>query len=111
MSDIILNIINEYVEAVKKIFGTYLMKVIVYGSYARGDYNEKSDIDIMFIVTLDENKIHETFNEVCDIAFEYEMKYGIVISPIIKNDKQFEKWMEVLPFYQNVVKEGVCVYE
>ena len=69
MSDIILNIINEYVEAVKKIFGTYLMKVIVYGSYARGDYNEKSDIDIMFIVTLDENKIHETFNEVCDITF------------------------------------------
>ena len=39
------------------------------------------------------------------------MKYGIVISPIIKNDKHFEKWMEVLPFYQNVVKEGVCVYE
>lgn len=111
MPDMILNIINEYVASVKKIFGTYLRKVIVYGSYARGDYNEKSDIDIMFIVTLDENKIHETFNEVCDIAFEYEMKYGIVISPIIKNDKHFEKWMEVLPFYQNVVKEGVCVYE
>ena len=41
MPDMILNIINEYVASVKKIFGTYLRKVIVYGSYARGDYNEK----------------------------------------------------------------------
>ena len=91
MPDMILNIINEYVASVKKIFGTYLRKVIVYGSYARGDYNEKSDIDIMFIVTLNENEIHEKFNDVCDIAFEYEMKYGIVISPIIKNNQHFEK--------------------
>lgn len=111
MPDIILNIINEYVASVKDIFGTYLRKVIVYGSYARGDYNEKSDIDIMFIVTLDEHKIHEKFNDVCDIAFDYQMKYGIEISPIIKNNQHFEKWVGVLPFYQNVVKEGVCVYE
>jgi uncharacterized protein len=111
MPDMILNIINEYVASVKKIFGTYLRKVIVYGSYARGDYNEKSDIDIMFIVTLNENEIHEKFNDVCDIAFEYEMKYGIVISPIIKNNQHFEKWVGVLPFYQNVIREGVCIYE
>ena len=103
--------LSEFRNKTKSIMGDSLKQMILYGSYARGDYNEKSDIDIMFIVTLDENKIHETFNEVCDIAFEYEMKYGIVISPIIKNDKHFEKWMEVLPFYQNVVKEGVCVYE
>lgn len=111
MPGTILNIINEYVLSIKNIFGFNLKKVILYGSYARGDYNDKSDIDIMFIVTLDDKKIQEKFNDVCDLAFDYELKYGIVISPIIKNKNHFEKWSEVLPFYQNVLKEGVCVYE
>lgn len=44
MPDMILNIINEYVASVKKIFGTYLRKVIVYGSYARGDFDETVDV-------------------------------------------------------------------
>ena len=104
-------LLDQYTEILRKVYGSHLKTVILYGSYARGDYNEKSDIDIMFIVTLNENEIHEKFNDVCDIAFEYEMKYGIVISPIIKNNQHFEKWVGVLPFYQNVIREGVCIYE
>ena len=79
---------------------------VLYKDYMCDDI-ERAKLD----KTLNENEIHEKFNDVCDIAFEYEMKYGIVISPIIKNNQHFEKWVGVLPFYQNVIREGVCIYE
>lgn len=34
----------------KRLFGTDLCRIVVYGSYARGDYTENSDIDVMILV-------------------------------------------------------------
>ena len=48
------NLITEYVTAVKKIYGNHLKQVILYGSYARGDYTKDSDVDIMLLVDLDD---------------------------------------------------------
>ena len=47
----------------------------------------------------------------CDLAFDFEMDYGVVISPLVKNEKQFLRWSETLPFYKNVKKEGVDIDE
>lgn len=44
-----------------------------------------------------------------DCAFELEMKYGVDISPIIKNERHYEYWVDTLPFYRNIQKEGVVV--
>lgn len=41
------NLVKQYVELLSKIYGDHLKTVILYGSYARGDYTEDSDIDIM----------------------------------------------------------------
>ena len=42
-------ILNEVAAAAKDTFGDDLQSVILYGSYARGDYDDASDIDIMII--------------------------------------------------------------
>ena len=93
----------------KKIFGVYLSKIIVYGSYARGNYQDNSDVDVMVLVKLPEIEIKKLENDVYDIAFEIEMDTGIDISPIIKNEAQYEYWVDVLPFYRNIREEGVVV--
>ena len=46
------NLIQEYVTAIRKIYGTHLKQVILYGSYARGDFKADSDVDIMLLVDL-----------------------------------------------------------
>ena len=84
---------------------------ILYGSYARGDYKKNSDIDIMILVDAETTEIKKNFNTVCDLAFDFEMNYGVVISPLVKNEKQFLRWSETLPFYKNVKKEGVDIDE
>ena len=47
-------LISEYVRAVRKIYGHHLKQVILYGSYARGDYTKDSDVDLMLLVDLDD---------------------------------------------------------
>ena len=53
------DIILRFSQQVKLILGDKLDKVILYGSYARGDYNEHSDVDIMILTTLTDEEIEE----------------------------------------------------
>ena len=86
-----------------------LTKVIVYGSYARGDYNSSSDVDVMILVKMSDNEIKKIENQVYDLAFDIAMDTGVDISPIIKNEEQYEYWLDTLPFYKNIHEEGVIV--
>ena len=106
----IQNIILEFVQQVKFIFEENLRKVILYGSFARGDYNENSDIDIMILTSLADNEIEMIENKVFDLAFEYQMNHFVDISVVIKNEEQFNYWLGALPFYNNVNKEGVVIH-
>lgn len=110
MPEMVQNILYMFTRDMRKIFGTDLYRVLVYGSYARGDYTENSDVDVMILVKTDEMDIHSCLDAVSDCAFEYLMKYGIDISPVVKNVDHFQYWEECLPYYRNVKKEGVEVY-
>lgn len=101
--------LDEFISIVKDAFGDDLKSIIVYGSYARGDFDDNSDIDVMILVTLSEDEIKQVENNIYDSAFDLELKYGKVLSPIIKNQSFFEYWSDTLPFYRNVKTEGVKV--
>ena len=103
----ISNIIQDFAKSVRKMLGNSLDSVIVYGSYARGDYSELSDIDVMLLVSLGEEEIKEISDQISDLAFDFMMKYGVDISPVITNIEQFNYWVDNLPYYRNVRDEGV----
>ena len=102
-------IIVSFARKVRKILGKNLKQVILYGSYARGDYTEDSDIDIMVLTTLTDKEIEQIETEIYDLAFDFLMDYGVDINVVIKNEKQFNYWLGALPFYDNVQKEGVVL--
>ncbi len=45
-------LIDEYIKELVAIYGNHLKKIILYGSYARGDYRDDSDIDIMILLNI-----------------------------------------------------------
>lgn len=102
-------IITLFSREVKEILGSRLSKIILYGSYARGDYKNDSDIDIMVLTTLTDEEIEKIENKIFDLAFDFQMQYFVDISVVIKNKDQFEYWLGVLPFYDNVQKEGIVL--
>ena len=111
--DKINNIIQEFILEVNKILGNRVKKIILYGSYARGDFNKSSDIDIMILTDLADDEIYDYFVKISDLAYdiEYNNNFDITLSPLIKNIDKFNYWLEALPFYMNVQKEGVVLSE
>ena len=107
MSAHITDIMQGFAKDVRNLLGSTLDSVIVYGSYARGDYSEFSDVDVMILVSLTENQIKEIFDQISDLAFDYLMKHEIDISPVIINTDHFNYWADNLPYYRNVRDEGV----
>lgn len=109
----ISDIIEEFIQGVNKILGNRVKKIILYGSYARGDYNDSSDIDIMILTDLKDDELYKYSVKIWDYAYdiEYENNFDIHISPVIKNIDKFNYWLEALPFYMNVQKEGVVLSE
>lgn len=103
------DIIMEFVRGVKRILGSSLKQVILYGSYARGDYNANSDIDIMVLTTLTDAEIEQVESDVNGLAFDFQMDYGVDISVVIKNEGQFNYWLGALPFYDNVLRDGIMI--
>ncbi|GAA0801782.1 nucleotidyltransferase domain-containing protein [Faecalicatena orotica] len=105
------DILLEFTRGIKSILGNRLTKAILYGSYARGDFRENSDIDIMVLTTLTDEEIEKVETRVFDLAFDFQMDYGIDISVVIKNEDHFNYWLGAVPFYNNVQKEGVVLDE
>ena len=109
----IKNIIEDFTNKVSTILGSHLKQIILYGSYARGDFNKDSDIDIMILTDLKDNEIEKYRTKISDIAYdiEYDNDFDITISPLVKNIDKFNYWLQALPFYMNVQKDGIVLKE
>lgn len=103
------DVLMFFAKNVKAILKENLSKLIVYGSYARGDYHSNSDIDVMILTPLSKEEIEHVENDIYDLAFELELESGIVVNPVIENESHYKYWLGALPFYNNVEKEGIVI--
>lgn len=79
--------------------------LILYGSYARGDYREDSDIDLL--VLIDKDKISRSdIKRIKYPLYDIEFNTGTIISPLIFSKKDWETKHKITPFYENILKEG-----
>ena len=110
MPGLINNLLGQYVEVVREIYGDRLKSVILYGSYARGDFRPDSDIDIMILADLTEMEIEEFGRQLSWSTYDFNEEHETDIKPIAKSAAHFKKWQGVYPFYTNVQQEGVELY-
>ena len=111
MSYSMKELLDKYIAEIKKIYGTHLQEVILYGSYARGDFKEDSDIDIMILLDLTDMEIKSYRHDLSDMTYDFNMDYDLDIKPMAKNEDHFKKWLNVYPFYANVEREGVKLFD
>jgi predicted nucleotidyltransferase len=85
--------------------------VVLYGSYARGDYRKDSDIDVMILMDIDETSslIKQYENKIYDVTYDFNMEYDTDIMPIVKDKRHFDYWKNAYLFYKNVDKEGIAI--
>ncbi|MEI6286129.1 MAG: nucleotidyltransferase domain-containing protein [Bacillota bacterium] len=102
----IASLVEEIIEQSEKIFGDSLCEVIIYGSYARGDYNSESDFDVMLLVKNDDYEIEKLHTKLVELSCDIQERYEVFLAIVAKNKQHFEQWSEHLPFYKNVNTEG-----
>ena len=88
-------------------FGQEIEKIFLYGSYARGDSREDSDVDIMVLLKKDPNVVDENF--VNDLTFDYMYRYNFFFSIMLQNVSLFNRVIGFYPLFANIANEGVLL--
>ena len=91
-------IIREFIQQAKELLQGRVSKIILYGSCAREEDKETSDIDLMFLTPLTDKEISRVEDELYDLSYKFFMKYFVDISVIMKNEEHFYHWVNDLPF-------------
>lgn len=116
MDEIVLNDVviekvkREATELVKTILGKDLIKVILYGSCARGDYTQDSDIDIALITACDRMEAKIYNNKIADISMQLAMKYFAVVNFVCLPYAEFTDKKSWYLYFRNIDLEGEVLY-
>ena len=111
MNDKLQSVLSQYIEKIKAIYTDRLVRVILYGSYARGDNTSDSDIDVMILVEEDAATVQSQNEDLIFMTYDFNMEFGLDIQPFARSKEFFDYWAEAHPFYRNVCKEGITLYE
>ena len=103
--EMLLDVVNGLCE----IFRKNISQIILYGSVARAEATDESDIDIAIIVeNIQDDELRQ---KLISWNSELDMKYDRVFSIIDIEREKLDRWGNILPFYKNIQKEGVVLWK
>ncbi len=101
--------LNQMSKKIAAIYGNRIEKVVLYGSYARGEQTIDSDVDIaLFLNDSSDENLHDYMT---DIVVDYELDLGVTLSVVTLEMNNYQEWRNSLPFYQNIDKEGIIIWK
>lgn len=101
------NMLEKLIPGLVHIFQDSIVRIILYGSVARGTQTEESDVDIAVLVT---TYTREMRDQMADLVVDLELEYELVLSVLLIDYDKFTEWENVMPFYKNVKKEGIILW-
>ena len=104
MPDKIKKILRELKKGLTELYGPRLKAVYLFGSYARGDYNQNSDLDVMIVLDTYTSYWNELVYS-AELASDLSLEYNVAISRMIMTEEQWKQGD--LPVLRNIRAEGV----
>lgn len=98
-------ILEEFKRELRRIYGPRLRRLILYGSYARGEAEGGSDIDLLVVLDRTDDPLSER-ERLSEVIFKLALKYNIVLSVLTIAERDLER---PKPLLLNVKREGIPV--
>ena len=110
-AEVIDNIKSVLIERIPTAFGDEAVKAYLYGSCARGDFGPDSDIDIAVLFDCDRAEAQSYMSEAARLSTDIAMNAMQVVNFACLPYDEFNDKKEWYPFYANIVKDGILIYE
>ena len=105
--DTLSKVLDIIVKGTKDIFGGKLVMTILYGSYARGDYDSESDMDIAVLLNIDRTELCGYNKRIASLMTDLSLDFDLLVTFSCIPIDEFEKYKEALPYYRSINQEGV----
>jgi len=84
---------------------------VLFGSKARGDFDDESDLDLLVVVRFPEDEHWEHWRQIADSAWEAEYAHGVVTSLIVRTPDEYHTMQrDRLLLYRNIERDGVTLW-
>ncbi len=102
----IIKILKDFKVRLQNLYRDKFSSLILYGSFARGEYNEDSDIDLAIVLKGDISPFKE-IDRMSEMTYDFVLKYDILIS-IHPVSEEYYLLMKT-PFLMNIREEGIQI--
>lgn len=108
MPEDIRKILKKFKQRLKRLYGERLTAMYLFGSYARGDNEDGTDLDIL--VVLNTFRFHSSeISRTADLVSDLSLDYLITVSPMFMRERDWRLGKK--PLLRNVKSEGIKLYE
>ncbi len=89
-------------------YGDHLLHVVLFGSKARGDSDQESDIDVLVALHMPDDDYWQHRRQVSAIAGELDLEHGVILSTLLMDAAEFAEMRRAnLLLNQSVQRDGI----
>lgn len=107
MDSRIAQIAEEYKASLQQLYGNELAELVLFGSYARGDQHDESDVDFAIVFQGDRKYGREDRINTAKIDSRLSLKYGLMLSSLLTSLHKKQTSMQGV--YREIRKDGIVI--
>ncbi|QKZ15332.1 nucleotidyltransferase domain-containing protein [Spirosoma sp. KUDC1026] len=96
---------SEFKEGLQAIYGSQLTSLILFGSYARGDFQPESDVDFAIVLKDPATRPSAEIFRLAPLSAELSLKYGLLISVLPVSEQKLNTSGQGV--YEAIRNEGI----
>jgi predicted nucleotidyltransferase len=97
----------QFKTALESLLGDNLLLLRLFGSRAREEGTEESDLDVLVVVRKKDRRL---YRRIVEESLDIDLAYGTNLAPTILNASEYEQNREyATPFYRNIEREGMAL--
>lgn len=103
--------LQALVERLHQLYGNNLLRVVLFGSKARGDFDDESDLDTLIVVRLPDDDYWKHRQQILDETYDIELEHNVVFSFLISDEldyRQMREWNLLLN--RNIDRDGIVLW-